>query len=88
MRTLNKLGNRPYEREILVALGDVYFDQTSFDEAIRVYGIVQQRSPNDVDAPKVQKKMITAYERNRNFDAAAQAREFLTLNYSEGTPWF
>ncbi|MBI3179910.1 MAG: tetratricopeptide repeat protein [Deltaproteobacteria bacterium] len=77
----------PYERDVLTALGDVYFDQTRFDEAVAAYRAVQERFPLHLDAPKIQEKIITAYERNRNFEAAAQAREVLSQSYSEGTPW-
>jgi cellulose synthase operon protein C len=81
-------GHPPYEREILVMLGDVYFDQTRFDEAIRAYQVVQQRFPEDLEAPQVQEKIVTAYERNRNFEGAADARHVLASSYVEGSTWY
>ena len=82
------IGGRPYERQIYRALGDVFFDQTRFTEAIRVYELVQQRFPNDPSAPDVQDKIIAAYERDRNFDGAATARERMTTLFAEGGAWF
>ena len=79
---------RPYEREVLRALGDVFFDQTRFGEAVRILSLVQQRWPHDPEAPETQQKIITALERDRNFSEAAQARELLTASYSEGTAWY
>ncbi len=84
---LDGKAGRPYERDMLIALGDVYFDQTRFDEAVAAYQVAQERFPMHLDAPKAQEKIITAYERNRNFEAAAAAREVLSQSYSEGTPW-
>ena len=75
---LARLGRRPYERELLVTLGDVYFDQTRFAEALRVYAIVQERYPSDAEAPAVQEKIVIAHERSRDFEAAAAARNLLT----------
>lgn len=81
------IGGRPYERDVYRALGDVYFDQTRFAEAIRVYGLVQQRYPNDPTAPDVQDKIIAAYERDRNFEGAAGARERMTTLFTESGQW-
>ncbi|MBI5511208.1 MAG: tetratricopeptide repeat protein [Deltaproteobacteria bacterium] len=78
----------PYEREILTALGDVYFDQTRFDDAIRTYSEVQQRFPDDLEAPQVQQKIVNAHERNRDFEGAAHARTVLADSYVEGGSWF
>ncbi len=81
------IGGRVYERHVYRALGDVYFDQTRFAEAIRAYDLVLQRFPNDPTAPDVQDKIIAAYERDRNFDGAAAARERLTALFGESGAW-
>ncbi len=78
----------PYEREILVALGDVYFDQTRFTDAIRAYEIVQQRFPEDLEAPQIQEKLISSHERNRDFEKAAEARHVMASNYVSGGTWY
>lgn len=83
-----EIGPRPYERDIWVALGDVYFDQTRYQDSIDVYARVQREYPNDPNAPLIQEKMITAYERDRNFEGAAMARTEFTEAFTEGTPWY
>ena len=85
---LDNRPGRPYEREVLISLGDVYFDQTRFDEAIRAYEIVQQRFPDHSESPLVQEQIILANERSRNFDAAAAARDVMTSRYMEGSDWY
>lgn len=80
-------GEQPYSREVFVALGDVYFDQTRYPDAVRMYQLVQERYPLHAEAPDVQEKIITAHERDRDFQAASQERDRLTSLYIEGTEW-
>lgn len=82
------IGGRPYERDVYIALGDVYFDQTRFPEAVAVYQMVQERYPEHPDAPLVQEKMIAAYERDRDFEGAAVARAGFTESFAEGSAWY
>lgn len=88
LRHFESIGGRPYEREVFIALGDVYLDQTRFQNSVEVYNLVQQRFPLHPDAPLVQEKIITAHERDRNFEGAALARREFTERYSEGAPWY
>ena len=85
---LAKKGHPAYEREILAMLGDVYFDQTRFEDAIKAYQVVQLRFADDLEAPQVQEKIVTAYERNRDFEGAAEARHVLSTSYVDGTVWY
>ena len=84
---LSERPGRAYERDVLLALADVYFEQTRFDEAVRLYLVAQQRAPYHPDAPVTQQKIVTAYERHRAFEQAAQARSALSWDYVPGTPW-
>ncbi|OGR11170.1 MAG: hypothetical protein A2341_27145 [Deltaproteobacteria bacterium RIFOXYB12_FULL_58_9] len=88
LQLLQKNGEKPYDRELIAGLGDVYMDQTRFADAVAVYTVVQERFGDHVDAPLIQEKLIEAHERNRNFESAALARAFLARSYSEGSPWF
>jgi tetratricopeptide (TPR) repeat protein len=78
----------PHVREVFQRLGDIYFDQTKFVEAIEVYKFSLERWPDASDAPQVQDKIVRAFERDRNMVAAAKERELLGRNYSQGTPWY
>ncbi len=85
---LQRKGGRPYERDLYVALGDVYLDQTRFAEAIAAYALAQQRYPLHAGAPATQQQIVLAYERNRDFAGAARERERLVRDYAEGSAWY
>ncbi|MEE2959909.1 MAG: tetratricopeptide repeat protein [Myxococcota bacterium] len=81
-------GDKPFVRPTVQALGDIYFDQTRFLEAIKVYELLQQRYDLHPQAPEVQEKIIAAYERLRDFKNAADSRQALQVRYSEGSDWY
>ena len=78
----------PHAKEVFQRLGDIYFDSTKYAEAIAVYKYILQTWPFFADAPKLQEKIVKAYERDRNLDAAAKERETLGRNYSKGSEWY
>ena len=75
-------------REVFQRLGDIYFDQTKYADAIAVYKTLLQKWPYYVDAPKVQDRIVHAYEKDRNLVAAAKEREALGRNYTKGSDWY
>ena len=78
----------PHVKEVFQRLGDIYFDSTKYGEAIAVYKHILQMWPYFADAPKLQEKIVKAYERDRNLLAAAKEREMLGRNYSKGSDWY
>nr|ADI21625.1 hypothetical protein [uncultured myxobacterium HF0130_06F04] len=84
---LDDMGERPYSRDVINALASIYFDQTLFDKAMPALKLVQERYPLHPDAPKVQEQIITAYERNRDFESAAKERDLFIASYSDGGEW-
>src|SRR5262249_10656468 len=80
--------NEKQTREVYRKLADIYFDETKFENAIQVYKVILQKWPYDPDAPKVQDRVVTAYERQRDFNGAISAREVLARNFSKGTDWY
>ncbi len=88
IKYLDDRGEKPYTREVLIALGDIFFEQTRFSDASAVYRVVQERYPMERGAPSVQDKLIQAYERDRNFETSAEARRALVSAYTEGSPWY
>ena len=86
--TFAKMGGRPYEAEVYRRMGDVYFDQTRHTDAIAAYRVALQRDPLAVDAPKLQQKIVQAYERDRKLNEAFAESEALANAYAPGTPWY
>jgi tetratricopeptide (TPR) repeat protein len=84
---LGRLGARPFERELLLALAEVYFDQTRFGDAVATFRVVQQRFPAHPEAPAVEQRLVDAIERTRDFEAAARERDVLVAAYGRGSAW-
>ena len=80
--------SEPHVKEVFQRLGDIYFDSTNYPEAIAVYKYILQMWPYFADAPKLQEKIVKAFERDRNLIAAAKEREMLGRNYSKGSDWY
>jgi tetratricopeptide (TPR) repeat protein len=78
----------PHVREVFQRLGDIYFDQTKYDEAVAVYKALLERWPYYADAPRVQDKIVRAFEKNRNLVTAAREREALGRLYVKGGDWY
>ena len=82
------IGGRPYEAEVYRRLGDILFDQTKFAQAVEAYQLVIAKSPLSPDAPRLQAKIVTAWQRDRRFDLEAGARERLVAAYDERSAWW
>lgn len=86
--TFARLGGRRYEGEIYRRMADVYFDQTKHPEAIEAYRLVLQKDPLNKDAPKIQQRIVQAYERDRRLDEAFAESSKLANMFVPGTPWY
>lgn len=73
--------------EVYRRLGEIYFDTTKYEDAIRVYKVLLERWPTHPDNPEVQERTITALERLRQFDQAIREREEFTRLFGQGTEW-
>ena len=79
---------RRWESQFWRKLGDIYFDQTKHAAAIECYQIVLSKDPAAPFAPQLQQKIVQAWERDREFEKAWQARDALVKQFGEGSPWF
>lgn len=86
--TFAKLGGRRYEGEVYRRMADVYFDQTKHPEAIEAYRLVLQKDPLTKDAPKIQQRIVQAYERDRRLEEAFTEASKLSNMFVPGTPWY
>ena len=80
--------NEPHVREIFAKLGDIYFDETEYFRAIEVYKRALAKWPYHPDNPKLQDRVVMAFERQRDFAHALTEREMLARNYTKGTEWY
>jgi TolA-binding protein len=85
--TFAKLGGRRYEGEVYRRMADVYFDQTKHPEAIEAYRLVLQKDPLNKEAPKIQQRIVQAYERDRRLEEAFAEASKLSNMFVPGTPW-
>jgi cellulose synthase operon protein C len=86
--TFARMGGRRYEGEVYRRMADVYFDQTKHPEAIEGYRLVLQKDPLNKDAPKIQQRIVQAYERDRRLDEAFAESSKLSNMFVQGTPWY
>jgi TolA-binding protein len=82
------LGGRPYEAEIYMRMGEVFFDETKYAQAVAAYKMVIAKDPLSPKAPELQARIIQAWVRDRQFDREAQEREALVAAYGEDGPWW
>lgn len=75
-------------REVLIRLGDLWFDRTEYGRAAEAYQGAIARSPLAPDNPKLQGRVAQAYDRQRSFEQALRAREALARDYVPGSAWY
>ncbi|MEO1271270.1 MAG: tetratricopeptide repeat protein, partial [Myxococcota bacterium] len=81
-------GKDSFEPEVLARLGDIFFDNTRYDQAIETYRLSLERNPLDPDNPKVHDKLIVALLRLRRFDEAFEERRKTGVYYGPGSEWY
>lgn len=81
-------GDKPYEKEVMVQLGDYLFDNTRYADAIDVWKFILNKYPLDRQNPEIHEKIILALLRSDNSTAAFSERSKLSQYYGEGSDWF
>ena len=85
---LAKRGPRAYEADFYRRLGDVWFDQTNHTAAIEAYRLVLQKDPLSAEAPRIQQRIVQAYERDRKLEESFAESARLSELYSPGSAWY
>ena len=75
-------------REVVAKMGDLLFERTEFARAAAAYKLAITRWPTAPGNPKLQERIVAAYERQRLFEQALRERESLAKNYLDGTDWY
>jgi TolA-binding protein len=84
---MQRVGKKPYERDVFAQVGDVLFKGSKNLGAIAGLTKAIQLDPMHPDAPKLQDLIVQAWERERRFDKASEAREELVRSYSRESAW-
>lgn len=79
--------DRPWTPEAYLELANDYYQQTKYYEAITLYRLFLALYPLHERAPMVADNIARAYERQRQFDRAIDARGRLGI-YTEGSAWW
>ncbi|MEX1364817.1 MAG: tetratricopeptide repeat protein [Nannocystaceae bacterium] len=81
-------GAEPHVPEVYAALGDLLAYQTEYLQAIDIWKATLSRWPLTPAAPKIQMRILGAYNLLQDEASARQARDALATNYLRGTDWF
>ncbi|MEM7136824.1 MAG: tetratricopeptide repeat protein [Myxococcota bacterium] len=78
---------RPWTPEVYFQLGQVYFDEAKYPEAIAAWRLAIQKWPNHPRTPEVLNDIAVAHQMYNEFDEAIATRGELT-EYVQGSPWW
>ena len=80
-----KAGDDPVEA--IQRLAATYFDDGKFEQAIRVYRILQERAPGHAKAPAWQQKILLAYDKLNRRDQVVTEMKRLVGEYGPQSGW-
>ncbi|MGB5812261.1 MAG: tetratricopeptide repeat protein [Polyangiales bacterium] len=78
---------RAWTPEVYFQLGQVYFDEAKYPEAIAAWRLALSRWPNHQRTPEVLNDIAVAHQMHNQFDESIAARGELA-GYIEGSPWW
>ena len=73
--------------ELIDRLAETYFESGKFDQAIRVYRLLAEKSPSDARAAAWQQKILLAYDKLNRRDEVAREMERLVAGYGPRSAW-
>lgn len=79
--------DRPWTPEVYFQLGQVFFDEAKYPEAVRVWRLALARWPNHRMAPEITNLIARAHQRNNEFEEAIAARSELA-QFLPGSDWY
>ena len=78
---------RPWTPDVYFQLGQVYFDEAKYTEAIAAWRLAIAKWPNHHRTPAVLNDIAVAHQMHNEFESAIVARSELT-QYVQGSPWW
>jgi TolA-binding protein len=85
--TFARIGDRPYERELLRELGRAQREYSFFGEAIASQNLWLTRYPNESEALDVARDMLATYADSKRVPEANAARLTLAARFTPDQPW-
>jgi cellulose synthase operon protein C len=79
--------DRPWTSEIYFELGQVYFEEAKYPEAVQVWELALQRWPLHARAPEITANLARAWQRHQEMERALAAQERLA-DYRQGSDWW
>ncbi len=86
---LDKLGDKPWQFDVLTELAAVLVEQARYEEAIDAYAMLQQKFPLRPEAPEFQNRIVEIWQNMPvpDADASSLARVHLTEQYGPNSKW-
>jgi len=78
---------RPWTPEVYFQLGQVYFDEAKYQEAIAAWRLAIRKWPNHHRTPEILNDIAVAHQMHNEFENAIVARSELT-QYVQGSAWW
>jgi TolA-binding protein len=79
--------DREWTAEVYFQLGDVYFDEAKYPEAIEIWELAMQKWPTHSKAPEYTNMIARAYTRHNEMEEAIEWRAKLG-DFGEGSTWW
>lgn len=79
--------DREWTPEVYFQLGQIYFDEAKYPQAIEVWRLALQRWPMHPRAPEITNLIARAHTRNNEMEEAIHARAELS-RFGEGSQWW
>ncbi len=79
--------DREWTPDVYFELGNVYFEEAKYPDAITVWSLFLEKFPTHVKAPEVTNQIAEAYRRNNQFELEREISRRLA-DYGEGSEWW
>lgn len=79
--------DRTWTSEVYFELGQVYFEEAKYPEAVEVWELALSRWPNSPQAPDITAQIARAWQRHQEMERALEAQARLGA-YREGSEWW
>ncbi len=87
VRFMHRVGNPETTMRVLQSLGNIFFNQARYNQAIESYMILIHDFPLAIDNPQYHEKIAAAHQKSGDMEAAVRAHLQLVDQYGPGSKW-